>query len=63
MQQHESGKIKVNQKAQRRIISGTEADIGEFPWMVAIGLNKMFFCGGALISDIFVLTAAHCFMT
>ncbi|XP_075221525.1 uncharacterized protein LOC142324567 [Lycorma delicatula] len=49
--------------AQRRIISGMDAEIGEFPWMVAIGFNKMFFCGGALISDVFVLTAAHCFMT
>ncbi|XP_066904660.1 enteropeptidase [Halyomorpha halys] len=47
----------------RRIVSGTDAYLGEFPWTVAIGLDNMFFCGGALISEKFVVTAAHCLMT
>ncbi|RZF47531.1 hypothetical protein LSTR_LSTR009067 [Laodelphax striatellus] len=50
-------------QAQRRIVSGTDAILHEFPWTVAIGVNQKFFCGGALISDVFVLTAAHCFLT
>ncbi|VVC45643.1 CUB domain,Peptidase S1A, chymotrypsin family,Serine proteases, trypsin family, serine active [Cinara cedri] len=47
----------------RRIIGGTDAEIGEHTWQVAIALNGVFFCGGALISDRIVITAAHCVMT
>lgn len=48
-----------------RIIGGTFVDVEEFPFFAALGyVNKakqLFFdCGGALISENFVLTAAHC---
>ncbi|XP_028173554.1 serine protease persephone-like [Ostrinia nubilalis] len=46
------------------IIGGEKATLGEFPHMVAIGYDRgngyQFDCGGALISDTYVLTAAHC---
>lgn len=47
-----------------RIIAGQPAGPGEFPWQVAVYYRRpgggLFFCGGSLINDRFVLTAAHC---
>ncbi|KAL3268447.1 hypothetical protein HHI36_007558 [Cryptolaemus montrouzieri] len=46
-----------------RIVGGSTASLKQFPWQVGIHLHKRpvnAFCGGALISRIWVLTAAHC---
>lgn len=47
-----------------RVINGQLAAINQFPWHVSIEGNltngQPALCGGALISNAFVLTAAHC---
>ncbi|XP_037794678.1 proclotting enzyme-like isoform X2 [Penaeus monodon] len=43
-----------------RLVGGNWAEINEYPWMVALLYKGHFYCGGTLISDRYVLTAAHC---
>jgi len=43
-----------------RIVGGHEAKRHQWPWMVALFIDDHKFCGGTLISDEWVLTAAHC---
>ncbi|XP_049567212.1 serine protease 55 isoform X2 [Orcinus orca] len=44
-----------------RIIGGMEAEVGEFPWQVSIQARNEHFCGGAIISEWWIVSAAHCF--
>ncbi|XP_068083788.1 brachyurin isoform X1 [Anabrus simplex] len=43
-----------------RIIGGSVANRGQFPWHAAIIVDGKFVCNGALIDASWVLTAAHC---
>lgn len=44
-----------------KIVGGTIAQHGEYPWQVSIRYYNQHVCGGTLIGDHHVLTAAHCF--
>jgi len=51
---------------EARIVGGRRSDYGKWPWQVLIrestwfGIFSKNKCGGVLISDRHVLTAAHC---
>ncbi|MGI9405738.1 MAG: serine protease [Hyphomicrobiaceae bacterium] len=50
--------------SDRRIVGGKETDIRSHPWQVAVRVtqnNQSFQCGGTLVAQTWVLTAAHCF--
>lgn len=45
----------------RRIVGGVKSRPGEWPWQVSLRLNGTQWCAGAILSEYFVLSAAHCF--
>lgn len=56
---------KCGHSSESKITGGQNAALGQFPWMALLGArlsngSLLFICGGTLISDQYVLTAAHC---
>lgn len=45
---------------EERIVGGTTAEPGTYPWQVALTGTFIGLCGGSLIGESWVLTAAHC---
>ncbi|XP_045473663.1 venom protease-like [Harmonia axyridis] len=43
-----------------RIVGGKPTGRNEYPWLVELSYFNRFYCGGMLINDRYVLTAAHC---
>jgi secreted trypsin-like serine protease len=43
----------------RRIVGGEKTDIKQHPWQVALTIGRSL-CGGSIIAQKWVLTAAHC---
>lgn len=57
---------KCGEKGSSRIVGGQDADLNEWPWMVALSLEdgsaQQYICGASLIAAEWVLTAAQCFI-
>jgi len=54
-----SGQCGLQMTAAKRVVGGTDAEFGSFPWMALVkgGQSR---CGGALVGDRWVVTAGHC---
>ncbi|XP_058517308.1 enteropeptidase [Ochotona princeps] len=50
----------VAQGDRPRIVGGTDAREGAWPWVVALSYNGQLLCGASLVSNDWLVTAAHC---
>jgi len=53
-------KMKMKVHSSARIVGGVNVPDDERPWMASIQYGGSHFCGGSLIANHWVLTAAHC---
>jgi secreted trypsin-like serine protease len=62
----QSGAQEVIKPSGGRIVGGIPTDIRDHPWQVALLTRRpdgTFLCGGSIIAEAWILTAAHCFGT
>lgn len=52
--------INAEHQSAERVIGGSDAQEGQFPYQISLRVGGSHVCGGTIISNKFVLTAAHC---
>ena len=52
--------VSPSQASAPRIVGGSPIEIASAPWQVLLRINNTTQCGGAIIADTWILTAAHC---
>ena len=54
----------MNIGGEGRIVGGSNADISDYPWQVSLqrrsGSGWYHICGGSIIDNRWIVTAAHC---
>ncbi|XP_053775345.1 enteropeptidase isoform X2 [Desmodus rotundus] len=54
------GKKLVAQEVSPKIVGGNDAKEGAWPWLVALYYNSKLLCGASLVSNDWLVSAAHC---
>uniref|UniRef100_A0A674K742 Transmembrane serine protease 15 n=1 Tax=Terrapene triunguis TaxID=2587831 RepID=A0A674K742_9SAUR len=54
------GKRLITQEIGAKIVGGSDAKEGAWPWVVSLFFNERPTCGASLISDEWLVSAAHC---
>ena len=58
---HECGLSHAPARSGWRIVNGETAVHGAWPWQVSLKFYGNHFCGGSILDQYHVITAAHCF--
>lgn len=54
------GRSNFQSKIDTKIVGGEIIEKHKYPWMVQLTYNGTYICGGSIINDRYILSAAHC---